>query len=103
MILAPRWAIATAALMCTVATAPAQDVSVKIGVLTDMSSLYSDIGGAGSVAAAKLAVEDFNTAAHGLKVEVIGGDHQNKPDIGANLARQWYDVDHVDVIVDVPT
>ena len=76
---------------------------VKIGVLTDMSGLYSDIGGPGSVAAAKLAVEDFDPAAHGMKVEVIAGDHQNKPDIGANLARQWYDVDHVDVIVDVPT
>jgi branched-chain amino acid transport system substrate-binding protein len=103
MILAPRWAIATAALMCTVATAPAQDVSVKIGVLSDMSSLYSDIGGAGSVAAAKLAVEDFNPAANGMKVEVVSADHQNKPDVGAAIARQWYDVDHVDVIVDVPT
>jgi branched-chain amino acid transport system substrate-binding protein len=79
------------------------EIPVKIGVLTDMSSLYSDIGGAGSVAAAKLAVEDFNPAAHGMKVEVVAGDHQNKPDIGANLARQWYDVDHVDVIADVPT
>ncbi len=68
-----------------------------------MSSLYSDIGGAGSVAAAKLAVEDFNPAAHGMKVVVVAGDHQNKPDIGASLARQWYDADHVDVIVDVPT
>jgi len=78
-------------------------VSVKIGVLTDMSSLYSDITGAGSVAAAKLAVEDFNPAAHGMKVEVVSADHQNKPDVGAGIARQWYDVDHVDVIVDVPT
>ena len=83
--------------------AGAEQVSVKIGVLTDMSSLYSDIGGAGSVAAAKLAVEDFNPAAHGMKVEVVGADHQNKPDVGASIARQWYDVDHVDVIVDVPT
>ena len=80
-----------------------RDDVVKIGVLTDMSGLYSDIGGPGSVAAAKLAVEDFDPAAHGMKVEVVAGDHQNKPDIGANLARQWYDVDHVDVIVDVPT
>jgi branched-chain amino acid transport system substrate-binding protein len=95
---------AVAALMCASAAAQAEDdVAVKIGVLTDMSGLYSDIGGAGSLAAAKLAVEDFNPAAHGMKVEVIGGDHQNKPDVGANLARQWYDVDHVDVIVDVPT
>jgi branched-chain amino acid transport system substrate-binding protein len=95
---------AVAALVCAVASAQAQDdVVVKIGVLSDMSSLYSDIGGAGSVAAAKLAVEDFNPAAHGMKVEVISADHQNKPDVGASIARQWYDVDHVDVIVDVPT
>jgi branched-chain amino acid transport system substrate-binding protein len=87
----------------TVAAHAQNEISVKIGVLTDMSSLYSDIGGIGSVAATKLAVEDFNPAAHGMKVEVIGGDHQNKPDVGANLARQWYDVDHVDMIVDVPT
>jgi len=99
-----RLALAVAVFVGATAAAHAQnEVPVKIGVLTDMSSLYSDIGGIGSVAAAKLAVEDFNPAAHGLKVEVVGGDHQNKPDIGANLARQWYDVDHVDVIVDVPT
>ncbi|HXL64783.1 MAG TPA: ABC transporter substrate-binding protein [Xanthobacteraceae bacterium] len=99
-----RLALAIAVFAGATAAAHAQnEVPVKIGVLTDMSSLYSDIGGIGSVAATKLAVEDFNPAAHGLKVEVIGGDHQNKPDIGANLARQWYDVDHVDVIVDVPT
>jgi branched-chain amino acid transport system substrate-binding protein len=104
MKLAGRLAFAVAALTCSAAVAQAEDDDVvKIGVLTDMSSLYSDIGGAGSVAAAKLAVEDFNPAAHGMKVEVVSGDHQNKPDIGANLARQWYDVDHVDVIVDVPT
>jgi branched-chain amino acid transport system substrate-binding protein len=96
-------AFALAVLMATAAAARADEIAVKIGVLTDMSGLYSDIGGPGSVAAAKLAVEDFNPAAHGMKVDVIGGDHQNKPDVGANLARQWYDVDHVDVIVDVPT
>jgi len=101
---AGAFAFALAALLCTASGGRTQeDDVVKIGVLTDMSSLYSDIGGAGSVAAAKLAVEDFNPAAHGMKVEVIAGDHQNKPDIGANLARQWYDADHVDVIVDVPT
>jgi branched-chain amino acid transport system substrate-binding protein len=97
-------ALAIAVFAGATAVARAQsEIPVKIGVLTDMSSLYSDIGGVGSVAAAKLAVEDFNPSAHGMKVEVIGGDHQNKPDIGANLARQWYDVDHVDVIADVPT
>src|SRR5271170_8402051 len=99
-----RFALAAAAYAVMIAGASAQeDDVVKIGVLTDMSGLYSDIGGPGSVAAAKLAVEDFDPAAHGMKVEVVAGDHQNKPDIGANLARQWYDVDHVDVIVDVPT
>jgi branched-chain amino acid transport system substrate-binding protein len=80
----------------------AEDLNVKIGVMSDMSGLYADLGGPGSVAAAKLAVEDFNPAAHGMKVEIVTGDMQNKPDIGANLARQWYDVDHVDIIVDVP-
>jgi len=99
-----RLAFAAAAVMCSMVAAQAQDDDVvKIGVLNDMSGLYSDISGQGSVAAAKLAVEDFNPAAHGMKVEVVSGDHQNKPDVGANLARQWYDVDHVDVIVDVPT
>ena len=97
-------ALSLAALLCTASAAGAQDDDVvKIGVLNDMSGLYSDIGGAGSVAAAKLAVEDFNPAAHGMKVEVVSGDHQNKPDVGANLARQWYDADHVDAIFDVPT
>ncbi len=94
-------AFATAALLGT--AAQAEDINVKIGVLNDMSSLYSDIGGIGSVIAAKMAVEDFNPAAHGMKVEIINADHQNKPDIGANIARQWIDVDHVDAIVDVPT
>src|SRR6202789_499495 len=82
--------------------ARAEDVAVKIGVMSDMSGLYSDLGGPGSVTAAKLAVQDFNPAAHGLKVEIVNADMQNKPDVGANIARQWIDVDHVDMIVDVP-
>jgi branched-chain amino acid transport system substrate-binding protein len=101
---AGKFVLALAVLIGTAAAVRAEeDDVVKIGVLNDMSSLYADITGQGSVAAAKLAVEDFNPAAHGMKVEVVSGDHQNKPDIGANIARQWYDVDHVDVIVDVPT
>jgi branched-chain amino acid transport system substrate-binding protein len=97
-------ALALAASLYTASAARAQDDDVvKIGVLNDMSGLYSDIGGAGSVAAAKLAVEDFNPAAHGMKIEVVSGDHQNKPDVGANLARRWYDADHVNAIFDVPT
>ena len=83
-------------------TTQAQITNVKIGVLTDMSSLYADDNGAGSVAAVKMAVEDFNPAAHNMKVDIISADHQNKPDIGSNIARQWFDVDGVDAIVDVP-
>ena len=94
-------ALVAAALFGT--AAQAQNVSVKIGVMNDMSSLYADISGPGAVTAAKMAVEDFNPAAHGMKVEIVSADHQNKPDVGSNIARQWFDVDKVDVIVDVPT
>src|SRR5882757_1989526 len=76
--------------------------TVKIGVLSDMSSLYADIGGPGSVAAAKLAVADFNAANKDIKVEIVSGDHQNKQDVGSSIANQWLDVEKVDVIVDVP-
>src|SRR5687768_5599889 len=76
---------------------------VKIGVMSDMSSLYADIGGPGSVAAARMAVEDSGASKRGMKVEIVSADHQNKPDVGSSVARQWYDVDGVDVIVDVPT
>jgi branched-chain amino acid transport system substrate-binding protein len=85
-----------------IASAADAQTNVKIGVLTDMSSLYADDNGAGSVAAVKMAVEDFNPAAYGMKVEIVSADHQNKPDIGSNIARQWFDVDGVDAIVDVP-
>jgi branched-chain amino acid transport system substrate-binding protein len=93
-----------AALIFLAGAAHAQtwDNTIKIGVLSDMSSLYADIGGPGSVVAARMAVEDFGAAAKGLKVEILSGDHLNKPDIGSNVARQWFDVDKVDVIVDVP-
>ena len=84
------------------AQAQISDNVVKIGVLTDMSSLYTDLAGAGSVAAAKLAVEDSGIEKRGVKVEIVSADHQNKADVGSNIARQWYDVDKVDVIVDVP-
>ena len=76
--------------------------SIKIGVLNDQSSLYADLAGQGSVVAARMAVEDYGAAAKGLKVEIIFADHQNKADVGSAIARQWYDVDKVDVIVDVP-
>ncbi|HET9714867.1 MAG TPA: ABC transporter substrate-binding protein [Pseudolabrys sp.] len=94
--------LAALATAFTCASANAQQVNVKIGVLSDMSSLYSDIGGPGSVVAAKLAVEDFNKTNPNVKAEIISGDHQNKPDIGSQIANQWYDVDKVDMIVDTP-
>jgi branched-chain amino acid transport system substrate-binding protein len=75
---------------------------IKIGVLSDMSGLYADNGGPGSVTAAKLAVEDFGAAAKGMKVEIISADHQNKADVGSNIANSWFDVDKVDVILDIP-
>jgi branched-chain amino acid transport system substrate-binding protein len=91
------------ALAATGAQAQVSDGVIKIGVLSDMSSLYSDIGGPGSVVAARMAVEDFGAAKKGMKVEVLSADHQNKPDVGSSIARQWYDVDKVDAIFDVPT
>jgi branched-chain amino acid transport system substrate-binding protein len=100
MKLAGTVAFAATALLATAARA--DDMSVKIGVLTDMSSLYADNTGQGSVIAAKMAVADFDPAAHGMKVEIVSGDHLNKPDVGSSIARQWFDVDHVDAIVDVP-
>jgi branched-chain amino acid transport system substrate-binding protein len=94
--------VAFAAVALLTTAAQAQVTKVKIGVMSDMSGLYADLGGPGSVTAAKLAVEDFNPAAHGLNVEIVSGDMQNKPDVGTELARQWFDVDGVDMIVDVP-
>ncbi|MGM5027087.1 ABC transporter substrate-binding protein [Tardiphaga sp. 862_B3_N4_1] len=81
----------------------AQDKTAKIGVLNDQSGLYADVTGVGSTLAAQMAVEDSGLAAKGWKIDVVVGDHQNKPDIGVNIARQWFDRDKVDVIVDVPT
>ena len=94
---------AAVALAWTGAAAQVSDGVIKIGVLSDMSSLYTDIAGRGSEIAARMAVEDFGAAAKGMKVEIVSADHQNKPDIGSQIANQWYDVDKVDVIVDVPT
>src|SRR5437762_12452851 len=79
----------------------AQDKTIKIGVLTDNSGLYSDLGGAGSTLAAQMAVEDSGLAAKGWKIDVISADHQNKPDIATNIARQWIDVEKVDIFMDV--
>ena len=81
--------------------ATADDKAIKIGVLTDLSGLYSDLGGQGSIVAAEMAVEDSGMAKKGWKVDVVSADHQNKPDIATNIARQWIDVDKVDVLMDV--
>jgi len=95
------WGMTALAVVLATGSAYAQ-TTVKIGVLTDMSSLYADIGGPGSVAAAKLAVADFNATNKDVKAEIVSGDHQNKPDIGSNIANQWIDVEKVDLIVDTP-
>jgi branched-chain amino acid transport system substrate-binding protein len=99
--------IGLAALAVALGSAPAiaqyTDGVIKIGVMNDMSGTYADLSGQGSVIAARMAVEDFGAAAKGMKVEIVGADHQNKPDIGSNVVRTWIDVDKVDVVVDVPT
>ena len=95
--------ILSAAMTLLLAGAAHAQISVKLGVLNDQSGVYSDLTGQGSVVAARLAVEDFKPADKGIKVEIISADHQNKPDIGASIARQWFDRDGVDVILDVPT
>jgi branched-chain amino acid transport system substrate-binding protein len=94
--------LGTALTLASASLAVAQDKTVKIGALSDQSGLYADLGGPGSTLAAQMAVEDSGLAAKGWKIDVISGDHQNKPDIGVTIARQWLDVDKVDVIVDVP-
>lgn len=99
-----RTAIASAfALVAGAASAQYTDGVIRIGVLNDQSGLYADITGQGSVWAARKAVEDFGAAAKGMRVEIVFADHQNKPDVGSNIARQWLDVDRVDAIADVPT
>jgi branched-chain amino acid transport system substrate-binding protein len=96
--------LAAIAAMSAGGTARAQysDGVIRIGVLNDMSGLYADLGGQGSVFAARQAVEDFAAAQKDMKVEIVSADHQNKPDIGAGIARSWIDRDKVDVIVDIP-
>jgi len=105
-----RWSVkvlAAAAALCvgtSLAQAQYSDGVIKLGVMNDQSGLYSDLSGQGSVWSAKKAIEDFckSTKCHD-KIEVVFADHQNKPDVGSNVVRQWYDVDQVDAVVDVPT
>lgn len=88
--------------LATPAFGQVSDDVVKIGVLSDMSGLYADIGGPGSVIAAKMAVEDFGKTVLGKPIEIISADHQNKPDVGSTISRRWFDTDKVDTIVDIP-
>ena len=94
-------------LLCSLAWAQAKpskisDGVVKIAVLTDMSGLYSDLGGPGSVAAAQIAIDEFGGKVLGAPIQLVSADHQNKADVGANKAREWFDTQQVDLIVDVP-
>jgi branched-chain amino acid transport system substrate-binding protein len=103
MVIAHILALAAAlVLAASAAHAQISDGTVKIGVLNDQSGPYADLAGPGSVVAARMAVEDFGAAAKGLKVEIIFADHQNKTDVGSQIARQWYDAEKVDLVVDVP-
>src|SRR6202789_3876544 len=94
--------LGTAVSLSATGFASAQDKTVKIGALSDQSGLYADLGGPGSTLAAQMAIEDSGLTAKGWKIDVISGDHQNKPDVGVNLARQWIDTEKVDVISDTP-
>jgi len=105
MTITPLIVLAVAAVLAALpapASAQISDGVVKIGILNDQSSLYADLSGQGSVVAARMAVEDFGADKKGIKVEFVSADHQNKPDVGSQIARQWFDTDKVDVIVDVP-
>ncbi len=99
--------LSTIAFVAALAAGPAyaqfSDGVVKIGVMNDMAGTYADLAGPGSVIAARMAVEDFGAEKKGMKVEIVSADHQNKPDVGSNVVRTWFDVDKVDVVVDVPT
>jgi branched-chain amino acid transport system substrate-binding protein len=91
------------ALIPGLACAAVSDGVVRIGVLTDLSGPYADLSGNGSVEAAKLAAEEFGGTVAGARIDIISADHLNKPDLGASIARRWYDNEQVDLIVDVPT
>lgn len=95
-----RTLLRLAALAMMTTTAQAADISVKLGVLTDMSGPYASLSGEGSAIAARMAADEFMKSHPGIKVTVVAADHQNKPDVGSALARKWFDQDDVDAIVD---
>ena len=86
---------------CTATHAQIAGDKVKIGVLTDLSGAYEAASGAGSVEGARMAAEEFGWKVNGKPIEVLAGDHQNKPDLGAAIANRWFDIDHVDAIADL--
>jgi branched-chain amino acid transport system substrate-binding protein len=95
--------LASGSAFAQTASGGASDGKVKIGILNDQSGVYADFGGKSSVEAAKMAVEDFGGKVLGVPVEIVDADHQNKPDIASNIARQWYDTQQVDAIMDLTT
>ncbi|HSH42950.1 MAG TPA: ABC transporter substrate-binding protein [Arenicellales bacterium] len=98
--------IMTGAALALAATSASAEISgdvIRIGVMNDQSGLYADLAGEGSVEAARMAVEDFGGTLDGMPIEILSADHQNKPDVGSNIVREWIDNDGVDAIVDVPT
>ena len=92
------WFLGSAA--CALAQTPA--ATLKVGVLTDTTSVYADFGGQGSIDAAQMAIDDFGGTVAGMKIELVSADHQNKADIGSSIARRWFDQEGVDAIVDLP-
>src|SRR6266403_2120005 len=100
-VIATSAALLLASPFAALAQERASDGVVKIGMLEDMSSIYADITGMGAVTAAKMAVEDFGGKVLGKPIEVIAADHQNKPDILSATAREWFDTQHVDALLDV--
>jgi branched-chain amino acid transport system substrate-binding protein len=99
----PTVAIVTVLTVATLMTpVAAQESSLRLGVLTDMSSLYADNAGQGSVVAAQMAVDDFGGKVLGRKIQIVAADHQNKADIGATIAKRWIDSENVELVLDVP-
>ena len=94
---------ATAVALVPTARAEIANGKVRIGVLTDLSGGYEQNSGNGSVEAARIAAEEFGNKVRGLPVEILSGDHQNKPDVGASVAARWFDVEKVDAITDLVT
>ncbi|MBO4225203.1 ABC transporter substrate-binding protein [Bradyrhizobium neotropicale] len=96
---------AVASVCMVTASAALAQTSVKLGVLADMSGIFSDIGGMGAAEATKMAVEDFNKlpGSDKFKIEVVSGDALNKPDVARGIARKWFDTENVDAVVDLPT